>query len=468
MLSILADGASNLKLLLLSRSLDSETEQGRARERHARIVLSAGASLVAKAFSVGASLISVPLTLHYLGLESYGMWMTMSSLVAMLSFADLGMGNGVLNVVAAAHGRDDRRAIREFVSSSFFMLTAIAVGVIFLFALAYPFVPWFKLFNVETAQARAEAGPALSMLVVCFAIGIPASIVQRTQMGLQRGFLASLWQCASSLCTLTALLVAIHFEAKLPWLVLAFAGTPQLAALANGLIFFSRMETDIAPSLAAVSREAALKVAETGGLFFVLQIVVGVAFASDNIIIAQMVGAEAVTGYSVPASLFNLIPMVLAMALGPLWPAYGEALARGDHEWVRRTLVRSLLWAIGLAAVAAALLVVLGPFLLRLWVGHAVDPPFLLLLGLGLWKVVEAGGNALAMFLNGAHVVRTQVVIGLVMAVVAIVLKIVLAGVLGVPGVVWGTLIAYSACSTVPSLLVARHVIRRQHKLRNP
>lgn len=461
MLMALADRARDIRSLLSSRAPERTTEQDRARERHARIALSAGASLLAKAFSVGAALITVPLTLHYLGSERYGMWMTMSSLVAMLSFADLGIGNGVLSAVATAYGRDDRGAILEIVSSGFFTLTAIGVGILCLFALAYPFVPWFKLFNVESAQARAEAGPALAMLVACFALGIPAGIVQRTQMGLQRGFMASLWQCASSLCTLIALLVAIRFEVKLPWLVLAFAGTPHLAALANGLLFFGRLEPDIAPSRTAVSREAALRVTQTGMLFFALQIFVGVSFTSDNIVIAQLLGAGSVTDYSVPASMFNVITMLLSMALMPLWPSYGEAIARGDRVWVRKTFKRSVLISVCLAGLASFCLVLLGPTLLALWVGHVIDPPFLLLIGFGVWKVIEAGGNAFAMFLNGARIVRAQIVAGIATAACAIVLKIVLVGEVGVAGAVWATIISYLLFTALPLGLMAPRFLRQ-------
>jgi len=53
--------------------------------------------------------VTVPLTLNYLGSEHYGLWMTISSVSVMLGFADLGIGNGVLNAVADAYGRDDYR-----------------------------------------------------------------------------------------------------------------------------------------------------------------------------------------------------------------------------------------------------------------------------------------------------------------------------------------------------------------------
>ena len=70
---------------------DQSTAEGRAQERHRRVALTAGAAALAKLLSVGTALISVPLTLHYLGAERFGMWITISSLIAMLSFADFGI-----------------------------------------------------------------------------------------------------------------------------------------------------------------------------------------------------------------------------------------------------------------------------------------------------------------------------------------------------------------------------------------
>jgi O-antigen/teichoic acid export membrane protein len=457
-LTLLTDGVRDIKLFLQRRPFDRTSADERARERHIRMFLGAGASLLAKVISIITALISVPLTLHYLGPERYGMWMTMSSLVAIFSFADLGIGNGVLSAVAGAHGRDDRGSMQGIVSSGFFALLGVAVTLIIAFVSIYPFVSWHKFFNVETIQARNEAGPALGVFICCFALAIPIGIVQRVQMGLQRAFMASLWQCASSVLSLIALLAAIRTEASLPWLVLAFAGTPLIAALGNSILFFGWLEPDLAPNPRAVSRAMALRVANTGLLFFVLQIISGVLYASDSVVIAQMLGASAVTGYAVPLSLFNLVNVLIAMALTPLWPAYGEAIARGDNAWVRRIFVRSLIAAVGVASAASIFLLVVGQKLIALWVGHAVEVPFLLLLGLACWKVIEAGGNAVATFLNGAHIISPQVAIGAVTAIVGIVLKIALVKALGVPGVVWATIVAYTICAIVPFIFIVQKV----------
>lgn len=408
--------------------------------------------MAAKLLSVATTLISIPLTLQYIGAERYGMWVTISSLVTMLAFADLGMGHGILNVVAESKGREDRGAIRLAVSSGSFILSIVACVSLAAFAVVYPFVPWFELFNVKSDIARLESGPALASAVVCFALAIPLGVVSRVQMGIQQVYAVSLWRCLGSILGLAGVLIVIWLEGGLPWLVVALLGGPLVASFINTLVFFGVSAPDLMPRWEHVSRSTVARVARIGILFFGIQIAMAVAFSSDSIILAQMLGSEAVTQYAIPDKLFSFISIVASMVLFPLWPAYGEAVARGDHTWVRSTLLRSLRMTIVLTSAVSLILVASGAQLIELWTGSTLDPPFTLLLGLGIWRVIDSTGNAVSMFLNGANVVRFELLIGVITAVLAITLKLILVPHLGISGVVWATIIAYSV--TIPMTFV--------------
>ena len=91
--------------LLRFRPFDTSTDDGRARERHRHIAWTTVTAATAKAVTALTMLISVPLTLGYLGPERFGMWMAISAVIAMLGFADFGLSNGLLNAVAHASGR---------------------------------------------------------------------------------------------------------------------------------------------------------------------------------------------------------------------------------------------------------------------------------------------------------------------------------------------------------------------------
>lgn len=440
--------------------VDLSTSEGRARERMRRIVLSAGASASAKLITIATSLISVPLTLHYLGPELYGVWMVISSFTVMLSFADMGLGNGILNAVAQSHGRGDRTAIRGAISSGYVMLAGIAFALLLSFACAYPFVPWYLIFNAVTPEGRAGAGPALAVFVFCFALSIPCSIVQKVQIGLQQSFVNSLWQALGSLLGLIAVLAVIRVHGSLAMLVGALVGAPLLAMMINTVAFFYREGADLRPSFALLSRTVMMTVGNVGILFFIIQLIGSIKYGSDTLILAQILGASTVPQYAIPERLFAIISMLIAMATAPLWPAYGEAIARGDVQWVRHALKRSLLIA-GLAAAGMSIgLVVVGPAVIQHWVGPAVQPSLLLLLGLGIWRVVEACGNAVAFYLNGANLMKVQVWIAGATAIVMITLKITLIQKIGPAGVPWAGAISFVLFSGIPYLFVVRRNFR--------
>ena len=442
-------------------SFDTSTEEGRSNERHRRIFLTAVASALAKVVSMATMLVSIPLTLHYLGTERFGLWMIISSVIAMLGFADLGIGNGLLNAISEANGKDDHAAIRRYISSAFVILSGIALVILLAFSLIYPFVPWAHFFNVKSPLAMQESGVSVAVFMLCFALNIPAGVVQRAQMGLQIGFVANLWQAGGSILGLIAVLLAIHFEMGLPWLVGAMAGVPVLMASLNGVLFFGKVRSDIRPDWTLVCREAMKKIAHTGFLFLVLQIAVSIAFASDNIVISRVLGAKAVTHYAVPEKLFSIIPMFLGIILMPLWPAYGEAIARGDGPWIKKIFARSLKISIAISTVLALALVFFANNILSIWIGHQVSPPFLLLLGMGIWRIFEGWGISVAVFLNGANIVRLQASLAILMAVTAIILKIILIGSIGVAGAVWATIIAYSIVIFAPLSFVLPKLLKR-------
>lgn len=437
--------------------MDPNSHRGK---RNRRAALTGGTALVARAVQVGTSLITIPIVIHYLGNERFGLWMTISSVLAIANFADFGLGNGVLNTVATAYGNDDRNAIREAISSGFAVLTAVAAAILVIFAAIFALVPWANVFHVTSAVARQEAGPALAVFVVCFVLNIPLDVVQRAQLGLQEGFRTNLWQIGGSMAGLAGVIAGVKAQAGLPLLVTALAGAPVFAAALNTSEFFFFSRRDLAPRWDFVSRATLVQIGKLGSLFFVLQIVVAVAFSVDNFIIARVLGAAQVPAYSIPQRMFSIISLVVAMLMAPLWPAYGEAIARDDMTWVRRTLSRSLLMVFAGAALASAILLALAKPILSWWIGPQIQSPALLLIGLAVWTVMDCCGNALAMFLNGAHIVQLQVVVASIFAVVCLLMKVWLTRRFGIVAVPWTTLGSYALLVAIPYAIGVPRLLR--------
>jgi O-antigen/teichoic acid export membrane protein len=437
-------------------------QRGAARNRLA--ALTGGTAVLARAVQISSSLITIPLTVRYLGNERFGLWMTISSVLAMANFADFGIGNGVLNTVADAYGKNDFERIRSAVSSGFAVLGAVGLLLLALFASTFTWVSWADVFRVTSAQARAEATPALMVFACCFALNIPFDLVQRAQLGLQQGFRMNLWQVCGSLGGLCGVIAGIRLHAGLPLLVAALAGAPVAATALNTFHFFVVSRPDLRPRLCFVSREAIARIVNFGTLFFVLQLMSAVAFSSDNFIIARTLGAGSVPDYSIPQRMFSLISMMVAMLVTPLWPAYGEAISRGDLPWVRRTLTRSLLFVFAAASVASGTMLLIAHRLLAWWIGPRISPPFVLLLGLALWTVVECCGSTLAMFLNGASIMRFQIVMACAFGLTCLGVKIYLTRRFGIVAVPWATLLTYVSIVGVSCAIYVPRALKQLHR----
>lgn len=437
--------------LEFSPSTEAATGAGeRASLRNLRVVVTGATGAVARVVQISTSLITIPIVIHYLGNERFGLWMTISSVLAMATFADFGIGNGVLNTVAKAFGRDDMDGVRRAVSSGVAVLGVISITLLSVVYSTFRFVPWADVFRVTSLQARAEAGPALIVFATCFALNIPLDIVQRVQLGLQQGFRYSLWQLCGSTLALVGVLGGVWLHLGLPALVAALAGAPVLATTLNAVHFFGFVRPDLRPGIEFVSKKVIAEIAKLGGLFFFLQLAVAIGYSSDNLVLARVLGPLAVAQYAVPAKLFSLAALATSFFIAPLWPAYTEALERRDHAWIRETLSRSLLIVAGVSIIISGFLVAFGNMIIHIWAGNGIHASPLLLVGLGIWGVMMPVSSTVGMFLNGLSVVRFQLVIALLMAPANLALSVYLTRRIGIPGVVYGSILSQIAFILVP------------------
>ncbi|MEP7040732.1 MAG: oligosaccharide flippase family protein [Chloroflexota bacterium] len=464
-LSGLRSGLRGIRAKVRLTPYDTSTEAGRGAERYRRAALTAIASAAARIVSLATVLLTVPITLSYLGAERYGVVVTITALTAMLVFADFGLGNGLMNLVAAAKGRDDQRAVRVSVSSAFFMLTGVAAVLAIPSYMLYRFVPWTSFMNVGPEHAD-EVSTAVAIFLASVLVNLPLGIVHRVQLALQEGFVNSLWNAIGSIASIAGVLLAVQLRGDLSWIVLALVGGPVVANSLNWLWLFLVRHRDFRPRWSAATVSDGRRLARIGALFFVLQLSVAFAYQSDVVVATRVIGPQAATDYSVTFRLFMIVPTIVNMVLLPLWPAYSEALARGDGRWVLRTLRLSVLTALVASGFSSLVLIAFGSTILNLWVGSRVVASVPLLLGMGAWAVLSNVSTAVAMLLNGASVMRLQVATAITMAIASPVASIVLGRAFGVAGIIWGTVIAQALCTAIPTAFFLSGFVRRLDRLR--
>lgn len=422
-------------------------------------VLGAGAwSLIAKISAAANLFVAVPFVLEALGPAQFGAWATLVSLVVFAGFLDFGFSNGTMNLVASAHGRGDPGEVGSILREGWRILLWIAICLAGAALVALPLVPWHRLLGMPVTLAESTRD-AVACVLLTIALAVPLNLGYRVQLGIGRGDRAFRWQAAGQLLTLAMVVGLAKAKAPLQVLTAAAVATPLLAALANTTLLLRDRAVAIAPT--SRRTDIAVRIRSEGMLFFVLQLAGSLAFAADLPLIAAVRGPAEAGTYAIVQRLFSVIPLALSLVWVPLWPIYRHALAVHDHAWVLRTLYRSLIMAIVAAALGGAALMFGFDYIIGIWVHHPLAVSATLLAGFALWSVFDAGGTAMATFLNAAGILRFQVIVAILLAIATVSAKAFALRGHGIAVLPWITMSVYILISVIPTLLLSRTLISR-------
>ncbi len=452
----------------LRRKLQTLRGEGGRRER--TVLAFFATSLLARGTGIVCQLAQVPLALHYLGKERFGLWITLASFSYMLSVADFGIGLGAQNRITTAYALNKQRAARRVYLTAVSALGTISLTLMTLVLPMCLLVDWPTVLKLtEPASVDQARGAALAAALCCTG-GIVLSMGQRLAFAVHRSWLNNVESILVNVCNVTGVYLACRWHGRLSALVLAvyLPGCVINIFLNLGLVahlgWFRRQ-----PVVDGKVRSAWLDLAElrgiikTGSLFFVQQLCALSLFTAPALLISAILGAAAVVPFNLAQRLFSLLLVIPNGILPPLWPAYAEAKAKGDWTWIGRTLNRSLVTVTGLTIVPMALVAFFARDLLRLWTGShesTVILPSAVLVGmLFVWNALVVMQQPFGFMLAGLSEVRRVTLYSVCTAVTSIVLMFVLGPRYGLLGIVAG-LIAAICISLTGCTLEARRLLR--------
>lgn len=379
---------SSLSSLGKLKALFFRGSSSRGGERYRRASITASSSFVTKALNVVISFLSVPLTVHYLGAERYGVWLTISSLLTWMTMSDFGLaGNALINVLAEASGKDDREGAQHYSASAFWALTGVGILTGLVATATFRFIPWREVFQVSASMSTHELQLACALTLGFLVLNFPLSMQQSIYSAYQDGFLANIWGIAANSLALLALVTVSRSHGGLPQLVLALSGTRAAVGIANFFFLYRRYHW-LKPSPSAVRWACVKRLFSLGSKYLVTQLASLGIYQSQPMIITQTMGPKYVVIFVVAYKIIAL-PMDLAyMATAPFISAFGEAKARMEWGWIKDAYMKANKASLMFGLPILAVLAVFAKPIIRIWAGPAAVPSTSLIVGLTLYTAL--------------------------------------------------------------------------------
>jgi O-antigen/teichoic acid export membrane protein len=454
------------RALLLTNWLPTTNTWNRGKERLWRAGLTGITSVISKGLTIITGLISVPLTINYLGQTRYGIWLTINSLLNWLAVSSLGLGgNALINGLSEAHGKEDWERARELVSTAFWSLSGIAGALLLIYTAVFSFVPWQTVLNTSDTLSVSELHWAVNLSFICFVLLFPLNITEAVYLSFQKGYVGNVWGIVGNLASLVALLIVTKFEGGLPLLVVALFGVRILVSLANLWYLFRYGYPHLIPIPQAVTRQSFSRLSGLGIRYLVAQLAGIGMFQSQPVMIAHLLGPAQVGVFNIAQRLLTLPLMVVQMFASPLMSAYGEANARGDYQWIRRTLkVSTILAFLGTICLTLPLLL-WAERIVRAWVGEQMIPTSGLVMMLSLYGVVAAVVTPASVMLYGVGRVGKQALYTCLNSLLTVGLGIWLTKTHSLSGTAAAMLIAVAIVNPLGQIIEVRKVYKSWSKL---
>lgn len=395
-----------------------------------------------KGFSILINLALVPLTIDYVNPKQYGVWLTLSSIIAWMSFFDVGLGHGLRNKFAEAKSKGQLELARIYVSTSYVLLSGIFLSVFILFYILNSYLNWNSILNTDDVD-----GDNLSLLALIvfsfFCIQMVLKLINTITIADQKPSKAALFDMIGQLLALIIIFILTRTtEGSLLYLGISLGLAPVLVLLIVTPILFATKYKRFRPSIKFVKFKFVKDIFKLGTQFFLIQIAVIVIFQTNNVLIGQVGSPEDVTIFNIAYKYIGITLMIFTIIVGPYWSAFTEAYVMNDYQWMKSSIVKLRHISYGIILLIP-FMVIISKFVYQFWIGDLVIVPIKVTCTVGIYIALMISISLNTQILNGIGKVRIQVLTYSIATILHIPLALFLGNKFGLIGVLSSASIFY-------------------------
>lgn len=359
-------------------------------------------NMLIKPISMLISIVYTPLLLAFLGDEKYGLWATILSIINWINYFDVGIGNGLRNLLSKEIAEENYDEARKSVSTAYMILSMIALGVYFVLVLSVIFLNWNTIFST-TIEIRPTLTISFTFICLNFVLALSNILFH----ALQQSEKVSIRGCLVQVINLIVLFfLSQKISGSLVIISILFGSSTMIVYLFNTIRIF-KTNKYLKPSTQYFDKQKIKQISNVGIKFFAIQIFCLMLFTVDNLIITHYFGAEILTPFSIANKVFNTAYTLFAAFMVPYWSRSAVAFAKNDYQWIRSSIIRTSLF-LALFTVGYILLQIIFKPLTFFWLHRELEYQSGIVPTMCIFYILHSISTLETSFINGSGKIDTQ------------------------------------------------------------
>jgi O-antigen/teichoic acid export membrane protein len=405
-------------MFILPQVITSKIETLFKEERSKKLLINVLSSFIVKIFSMGITLTLIPISLKFTDPDTYGVWLTLSSVIIWFNLFDLGLSNGLTNKLTEAFANSDILKARKYLSTTYVFLSVIILVFTAFFFLFFNFINWNQVFNSKINTGELKTAIAITYSSFCLTFILkPINDLLKSK---QKHFILSIIQVSGNLIALLSIFfLGPYFESKFIFLCIALGFSYPISLFISSIIFYLGRYKSSAPDIRLASKKYLREIFGISFKFFIIQMSVIAILTSNNFLISYFIDNQNVTYYNIAYRLFSIITIFQVMVMTPLWPAFTDAYTLKDYNWIQSAVSKSNVLNL-LLCIPLLIMFFICDWIYEIWIGPEIKIPFEINLLLMIFVMLTLFKETYVSFINGVGKLNLQTIYSIVTIVLQI------------------------------------------------
>lgn len=382
-----------------------------------------------------------------------GVWYTILAILSWILNFDLGISNGLRNMLAKAFSDNDMEYAKELISTGYVVLAPVCIVIAAAGCLLIAWVDWNSFFNIDASTVGSSV--LRFTIFVSFAgivLQLYMKIVSSVLNAMEKTALTSLL----SLLTNIGILLFVSFfhagseQERLIALSVAYLCAAVLPYAFATLLVFTRSLSGARPAVSCANMKLARDIVGLGGRFLLVQVSLMAITVTNEIYITWLFDASDVVEFQVYNKVFSTILALYAIISSPIWSAVTKSWHERNIDWIRNAQAKLTKLSIATTLLTILFCVVLQP-VFDIWLGsESVSVSLAAEVSFCLYTITMLFAYSIATVANGISMLGVQMVCYIGAAIVKYPLCLALAGAFES----WTVVVLANAIIMIPYLIV--------------
>lgn len=302
-----------------------------------------------------------------------GAWLTILSVLNWILMFDLGIGNGLRNILPNAIKNKDYVLVRQYISSAYFFLAAILMifGTVVFFLI--PSVNWNEILNVPKDLIRQEVlCHSMRIVFLGMILQLFLKILQSILYAFQKAWIVSFLTLLSNCVIMIAVFVMNNQSDESNLLRMSYVNVVavNLPLLIATIVVFTKMMPQCVPNPSFYVKEYAVSIFKEGLVLLWLTIIFMVISSTNEFLISYLTKPDNVVVFQAYNKVYSGISALFVVMLTPIWSAVTKAKVEMNYAWIQSLYKRLLILSLGCLLINLLIIPILQ-WVMNIWLGES-------------------------------------------------------------------------------------------------